>query len=326
MRSWWIRPQGHSVALELREVPEPQPATGEIVLRVRATALNRGQFIAGGVMHGASPRIGGTEAAGEVVALGPGVEGFAAGDRVMGRALGPARGTFAEYCALDAREALPVPERLTWEQAAAIPVSFLTAYDALFAYGGLRQGQWLLVVGASSATGVACIQTGAFLGARVIGTSGSQEKLARLEPIGLAAGLRTRGPDFAERVREMTGAGADRAVNLVGGSVFGECLRALALGGRLAMVGYVDRVFRSEIDLRALHAGRRVVFGTSNTRIPAAARAETVRGFARKVLPAIASGRITPLIDRVFGFDELPAARRYMESDAQVGKIVVRLA
>lgn len=322
MKSYWIRTEDHGTALELRDVAVPQPKAGEIVIRVHATAMNRGELIVGGVMHGGPEKCGGTEAAGVIHAVGEGVTALMPGARVMGRA----RGGFAEYALMDAHQAMPVPERLTWEQAAAVPVSFLTAYEMLFPYGRLARGEWLLVTGASSGAGVASIQTAQMLGAHTIGTSGSAEKLERLKEIGLEVGIRTRGADFATRVREATGGrGADLAVNCVGGSVFAECMRALAYRGRIATVGYVDGVLKSEIDLGALHANRYVVFGVSNSRLGAEGRAEAVRGFMRDVLPALADGRITPVIDKVFAFEALPQAKARMESDAQLGKIVVRV-
>lgn len=321
MKSCWIKTENEKTALEFRDVPVPQPKPGELIVRVHATSLNRGELIVGGVMHGGALKLGGTEAAGVVHAVAGGVTAARPGDRVMGRA----RGAFAEYAVMDAHEVMLVPPRLTSEQASAISATFLAAYDALFPYGRLKRGEWLLVAGASSGVGVASIQIGNVVGARVIGTSGSAEKLGKLKVIGLDVGIRTRGADFAAAVKQATGGiGANLVVNCVGGSLFPECLRALAYQGRLATVGYVDGVYTSEIDLGALHANRYVVFGVSNSRLGAAGRAETVRGFVRDVLPAFADGRITPVIDRVFAFDELPAAKDYMESNAQVGKIVVR--
>ncbi len=325
MKSCWIRTADGRSSLEFRDVPAPQAGPGEIVLRVRAAGLNRGEMIVGGVMHGGAEKLGGTEAAGDVHAVGDGVSGVRPGDRVMGRVIGRGRGAFAEYAAMDASEVVPVPHRLSWEQAAAVPVSFCVAHDTLIGYGRLQPGERVLIVGASSATGVACVLAAKCLGASVIGTSGSADKLARLAEIGLDAGIRTRVADFAEKVRSMTGGrGADVAVNCVGGSLFPECVSALAFGGRLATVGYVDGVTRSEIDLQAQHAGRLVLYGVSNSRLDAAGRARTVNGFSRDLLPLLADGRLTPVIDRVFAFDELPAAKRYMESNAQVGKIVIR--
>jgi len=323
MKSCWIVTKGHKAVLEWRDVPVPQPKAGEIVMRVHATAMNRGELFVGGVVHGGPEKLGGNEAAGEVHAVGEGVTGFRVGDRIFGRV----RGGFAEYAVLPAHQALPMPAHLTWEQAAAIPVSFLTAYEMLYPpYGKLKPGEWLLVTGVSSGAGVACVQIAKMLGAHTIGTSGSAEKLAKLKAIGLDVSIATRRADFAAKVKEVTGGtGADVIVNLVGGSVFAECLNCLARRGRLAVVGYVDGVLKAEIDLSAVHANRHEIFGISNSKMTADERAQAVRGFARDVMPAIADGRIVPLVDRVFEFDELPAAQQWMESSAMVGKIVVRV-
>jgi NADPH:quinone reductase-like Zn-dependent oxidoreductase len=196
----------------------------------------------------------------------------------------------------------------------------------LVAQGRLKAGEWLLVTGISSGVGVAALQTAKALGAKVIGTSGSQDKLDKLKAMGLDVGIRTRAGDFADAVMKATGGkGANLVVNNVGGSVFPETLRALAYEGRHATVGYVDGVLKSEIDLETLHTKRLTLFGVSNRLRTAEQRAVTVRGFTADVLPFIASGKIKPLVDRVFPFAELPAAKAYMESNAQVGKIAVRI-
>lgn len=303
----------------------PRAGPGEILLRVRAAGLNRGELIVGSVMHGGAQKLGGTEAAGEVHAVGPGVTAVSPGDRIMGRVLGHGRGSFAEFAIMDATEAMPVPDGMSWEEAAAIPVTFLVAYDALFPYGRLRRDDWLLVTGVSSGAGVACLQSGKAVGARVIGTSGSEDKLGKLAAIGLDSGIATRAGDFAERVRALTGGrGADVAVNCVGGSMFGACLQSLAFGGRLATVGYVDGIMDARIDLQLQHANRLVLYGVSNSRLDADGRGASVRGFAKDLLPAFSDGRAKPVIDRVYAFDDLPSAKARMESNQQVGKIVVR--
>jgi NADPH:quinone reductase-like Zn-dependent oxidoreductase len=241
--------------------------------------------------------------------------------------MGRARGAFADYAIMDVPQAMNIPSRLNWEQAAATPLSFITAYEMVVQYGKLRAGEWLLVTGASSGAGVCSIQIAQVLGARTIGTSGSADKLDRLKAIGLDVGIRTREPDFAAKVREATGgAGANLAVNLVGGSVFGECLRSLANQGRLAVVGYVDGQHHAEIDLSAVHANRFEIFGVSNAKLTPEEKAEAARGFKRDILPAIESGRITPMVDSVFSFDDLPAAKARMESNEMTGKIVVKIA
>jgi NADPH:quinone reductase-like Zn-dependent oxidoreductase len=136
----------------------------------------------------------------------------------------------------------------------------------------------------------------------------------------------SRGPDFAAQVRQATGGrGADLIVNLVGGTVFAECLSCLARHGRLAVVGYLDGVMEAKIDLAAVHVNRHEIFGISNAKLVPEERAQATSGFARDVVPAIADGRITPLVGRVFEFDDLQAARACMESSATLGKIVVRV-
>jgi NADPH2:quinone reductase len=323
MKSYWIVTRGHEAVLELRDVPEPTPKRDEVVVRVHASALNRGELFVGGAVHGGPEKLGGSECSGVIHALGEGVTGWKVGDRVMGRA----RGTWAPYTIMEAAQILPMPARLTWEQAAAIPSSFLTSYEAIVRLGKLTSGEWLLVLGASSGVGVGAIQIAQVLGAHSIGTSGSAQKLEKLKSIGLEVGICTRAPDFSAKVREVTGGkGADVALNLVGGSVFPEILRSLAYQGRVAIVGYVDKTFSAEIDLNAVHVNRYDIFGVSNSKLPANQRALANRGFERDILPAIVDGRVTPLIDRVFAFDELPAAKRHMEADAMAGKIVVRVA
>jgi NADPH:quinone reductase len=324
LKSYWLKTEASQILLEPRDVPEPDAEVGQILVRVRAAGLNRGEMIVGGVMHH-TEKIGGTEAAGEVHAVGPGIEGWKVGDRVMGRVIGREHGAFAEYTLIPAHQAMRVPDALSWEEAAAIPVSFCAAYDAVVAYGRLRYDQWILVTAASSAVGVAAVQTGKIIGAKVIGTSGSPEKLKVLAVLGMDEGIATREPDFAEKVIEITGNGTNLAINCLGGSVFGECMRSLAFAGRIATVGYVDGVHEAELDLKRLHANRHVVFGVSNSRLGEADRAATVAGFVRDILPAFDDGKVRPRIDRIFSFHDLPAAKAHLESNTQVGKIVVRL-
>ena len=243
MKAYFLTPGPGGTGVELRETATPEPKPGELLVRVRATSLNRGELLGG--KPGAPARAGGGECAGEVVKVGD---------------------------------------------------------------------------------GVAALQTGKVLGARVIGTSGSADKLARLEKLGLDVGIRTRTADFHDAVLKATdGKGVSLVVNNVGGSVFAECIKSLAFEGRLATVGHMDRVLSAPLDLEALHSKRLTVFGVSNRLRTAAQRAATVRGFVKDVLPYFEDGRLRPLVDRTFGFDELPAAIKFMESDAQLGKIVVRL-
>jgi NADPH:quinone reductase-like Zn-dependent oxidoreductase len=290
---------------------------------MHAAGLNRGELIVGhSVKAGGAAKAAGNEGAGEVAKLGAGVTGFKTGERVMGRCTG----AFAEHALMDAREAIAMPANLSWEEAGSIPLAFMVVHDMLIAQGKLKSGEWLLVTGISAGVGVAALQTAKALGAKVIGTSGSAEKLDRLKTLGLDVGIRTRSGDFADAVMKATGGkGVNLVVNNVGGSVFAETIRALAYEGRHATVGYVDGVLKSEIDIEALHTKRLTLFGVSNRLRNAEQRAVTVRGFAADILPFIAAGKIRPVIDRVFPFSELPAAKAYMESNAHLGKIAVRI-
>jgi len=322
MKSFWIVTNNHMATLEMREIPIPEPRSGEVLVRVHAASLNRGELIVGGAVHGGPEKLGGTESSGTIEAIGDGVTGWEIGDRVMGRT----RGAFAEYALMYEGQILPFPERLTWEEAAAIPSTFITAYEAIVRYGKLKADEWLLVTGASSGVGVASILTAKVLGAQTIGITGSADKLERLKSIGLNVGVNSRDAHFYNAVMEVTqGRGANLAVNISGGIAFPEILRSLAFEGRVSIVGYVDGMYESGIDLSLTHINRLQIFGISNAKLKPDQRYQTTKGFAQEILPAIVDGRISPVVDRIFDFMDLPSAKEYVETNAMVGKVVIKV-
>lgn len=315
MRAYYLQSDGKGTAIELREAPAPQAGNGQLLVKVRAASLNRGELIRGpvGITKPGPAKPMGNDGAGEVVGTG---------QRVMGRL----PGAMGEFAVMEAKDMIPVPPNLSWEEAAAIPITFLVVYDMLSQQGNLKAGEWLLVAGVSSGVGVAALLAAKAIGAKVIGTSGSAEKLSKLASLGLDKGIHTRKADFHEAVMQATGGkGANLVVNNVGGTVFAETIRALAFEGRHATVGYLDGTLKAELDIEALHSKRLKLFGVSNKFRNAEQRSATVSGFTRDWLPLFASGKLKPLIEKVYDFKDLPAAKAHMEADAHLGKLVVRI-
>jgi putative PIG3 family NAD(P)H quinone oxidoreductase len=300
-----------------------------VLIRVKATALNRadlaqrrGGYPAPPTASDAAFVIGGLEAAGEVAGMGRDVSGFAHGDRVMAMC----SGAYAAFVAVDHRLLLPVPERLSWEEAATIPVSYMTEHDALITNARLQPGESVLVNAASSGVGIAAIQLAKLFGAQpVFGTSGSTEKLAALALLGLDRGIHYQSENFADVIlAETHNKGVDIVIDHVGASQFQDNLRCMALQGRLIGVGRLGGR-KSEIDLDFIALRRLSLIGVTFRTRSLAERIAIAQRCQADVLPALADGRLRPLIDRTFGLDEALEAQGYMASNAHLGKIVLTL-
>ena len=316
-----MQSDGVNADITMREVDRPVPGPGQMLIRVKAAGLNRGEFILGHGLHkaGTAKQIG-MEAAGVVVSCGDGVTGFKSGDRVMGRC----PGAFAEYALVSEPETMLIPAALNWEQAAALPLTSLVVFDMLVVQGHLQSGEWVFVTGVTSGVGVSALTMAKALGAKVIGTSGSQEKLDQLKALGLDLGICTREPNFHDAVMKATdGKGVNLVVNTVGGSVFAECIRSMAFEGRLATVGYVDGVLKAEMDIEALHAKRLILFGVSNKLRTAAQRSAAMPDFKKRILPLVEAGKITPMIYQALPFEKLLEAKAIMDSNQHLGKFVL---
>jgi NADPH:quinone reductase len=319
--------QGGTMAL--REVPIPKPRPEEILIEVKAAGINRADIfrVQGTYVTASSAadenrmEIVGGEAAGIVVEMGREVAGFAKGDRIMGMC----NGGYAEFTAVHRHLAIPVPERLSWEEAATIPVSYMTEHNALITVGRLQAGESVLVNGSSSGVGVAGIQIAKVRGAKpVIGLSGSPAKLAALRALGMDVGINYQIESFKEEVLAATeGKGVDLIIDHVGGPHLKDNLKSLALKGRLVSVGRLGgEVGQLNMDLLALK--RLELIGVTFRTRTMAERIEIARLMMADLLPFLTDGRLQPVVDRVFPLDQAPEAHQYMKTNVQLGKIILR--
>jgi NADPH:quinone reductase-like Zn-dependent oxidoreductase len=313
---------------DVRETQRPVVPPGHILLRVHASSINRAEFRRLHTMRtepgkpAAEVRVGGGDAAGEIVEFGSGVAGWEPGERAMGRCAGG----FAEYCLVDAREAMPVPKSLSWEEAACVPVVFVVVHDALFASGQLRKGETVLVTAAPSGVGVTTLVLAKYLGARVIGTSRSAEKLEKLKAHGLDVGVVTGSEGFGAAIAAVIGEnGVDMVVDNIGGDVLAPCIDALAVGGRFVSIGRMSGVLTGELNVDRMAERRLHLYGVSNRLRTAPQRALSMQRFVADLMPALGDGRIRPIIDRSFPLDDIAAAQAHVEADRHVGKVVIRI-
>lgn len=319
------RPGGPDV-LEVQDIEEPQPGPDDLLVDVKATALNRADLLqrAGKYPTPAGTRddLPGLEMAGIVATVGSRVLGFKPGDRVLALLNG---GGYAERVAIPAAMAAPMPPNLDFIQAASLPEVFITAYDALFNTCELKMGERALVHAAGSGVGVAAIQLARQAGAFVFATAGSPEKLARAASLGLDAGINYKEQDFAKVIKEQTGGGGvDVILDVIGAAYWERNLASLAMKGRLVLVGTMGGG-KVETNIGALMPKRLRVQGTVLRARPMGEKILLTNQFVRYVLPLLAAGKVRPVVDRVFPLESAAEAHRYMESNANFGKIVLTL-
>ena len=324
MRSIVITRPGGPEVLELRDTPAPEPGRGEVRVRVRATAVNRADLLQRMGAYPAPPDVPadvpGLEFAGVVDALGEGARDVAVGDRVFGLTGG---GAYAELVVTHARALARIPDCLSFDQAAAVPEAFITAYDGMVTQAGLSAGETVLVHAVASGVGTAAVQIARAIGARCIGTSRTKEKLVRAKELGMAEGVVAEGGRFADAVlRASSGRGADVILELVGGNYLAEDLACAAPRARIVLVGLLAGG-RAELDLGLILRKRLTVVGTVLRSRPLEEKIDAMQRFARHVVPLLASAQLVPVVELVLPLSRAAEAHARMAGSEGFGKIVL---
>ena len=320
------RQPGGPEMLMLMERPRPSAAAGELLLKVRSAGVNRadclqrmGQYP---VPAGATDIIG-LECAGEVIEVGAGVQGWQVGDRACALLIG---GGYAEYVNVPARQCLPVPIGLDWDEAASLMETCCTVWSNVIMRAALQPGETLLIHGGSSGIGVTALQIFSALGHRVFTTAGSEEKCSACLDLGAELAINYRDQDFVEHVlMASNGRGVDVILDMVGGDYMPRNLKALAEDGRLVGIA-ATRGREVNIDLMDAYRRRLTITGSALRRQPIAEKARIVESVRQHVWPLIESGRFKAVVHSVYPLAEAAAAHQLMESSMHIGKIVLRVA
>ncbi|KAF2394120.1 NAD(P)H-quinone oxidoreductase [Pseudomonas frederiksbergensis] len=320
-----ITEPGGPEVLKPCDVPMPTVAAGEVLIRVHAAGVNRPDVLQRAGKYPMKPGmslIPGLEVAGEVVAIGKGVSEFVLGDKVCALTNG---GGYAQYCVAPASQTLPIPDGIDWIQAAAIPETFFTVWANLFEMGGASKGQRALIHGGTSGIGTTALMLCREFGVEAFATAGSEEKCEAIRKLGAKA-INYRDQDFAQVIAEKTGGkGVNVILDIMGGSYFNNNVAALAMEGRLVMLGFLGGAHADGVDLLAIMAKRAIITGSllrSRTREEKAAIAQ---GLYEYVWPVLSAGRCLPMIDRVYPFTDAAQAHARMEAGDHIGKIVLQM-
>lgn len=321
-----ITTPGGPEVLQPRQAAVPEAGPGEILIRVHAAGVNRPDALQRAGKYpmkpGMSP-IPGLEVAGEVVALGDGVSEYALGDKVCALTNG---GGYAQFCAVPAGQALPIPEGMDWIQAAAVPETFFTVWANLFGLGDAHTGQRVLIHGGTSGIGTTALMLCREFGIQAFATAGSADKCAAIAKLG-AEPINYREQDFADVIAQQTdGHGVDVILDIMGASYLNNNLKSLAMDGHLVMLGFLGGGKAHDVDLLSILAKRAVITGSllrARTGAEKAAIAEQLREY---IWPVLTAGRCLPIIDKVYPSTDADQAHARMEGGDHIGKIVLQVA
>jgi len=325
MKAIIISEPGGPEVLKLGELADLVPGPTELLVQVRATALNRADTLQRRGMYpappGASPILG-LEMAGEIAAIGSEVSGWRVGERVMALLAG---GGYAEQVIIPAEMAVHIPEILSFEEAGATPEAFLTAYLNLFMLGDLKVGQGVLVHAGGSGVGTAAIQLARLAKAKVFTTVGSPEKVEGCLKLGADRAINYKAEDFAQVIQtETDGQGVNLILDFIGAPYYESNIASLAINGRLVLIGQLGGG-KVQADLGLLMRKRLHITGTTLRAQPLEAKIEITRRFCEFGLAGLAAGNLKPVVDRVFPLAEAAEAHRYMEAGQNFGKIVLKV-
>nr|WP_258567736.1 NAD(P)H-quinone oxidoreductase [Paenactinomyces guangxiensis] len=318
---------GGAEKLYMGEYPKPSCQPGEILVKVKATALNRADILQREGKYppppGASPVMG-LEIAGVVEEVGEQFTGvWHPGDRVFGLLPG---GGYAEYAVIPGEMAIPVPDSFTFAQAAAIPEVFLTAYQALFWVGKLQKGETVLIHAGASGVGTAAIQLAKAVGANPIVTVGSDEKREACQKLGASFAFNYKEGPFTEKVKNATnGAGVDLILDFVGAPYWDSNLALLKVDGRFVLISTLGGSRVESVSLGQILAKRLQITGTTLRSRPLDYKIRLTKEFSSFALPRFKNGELHPVIDQIFSWTEVQKAHRYMEWNQNIGKIILTI-
>ncbi|MCW8841949.1 MAG: NAD(P)H-quinone oxidoreductase [Rhodobacteraceae bacterium] len=323
MRAIEITQAGGPDVLKPCDRPVPQPGVGEVIIKVAYAGVNRPDALQRAGMYAPPPTasdLPGLEASGTIVAVGEGVSDWAQGDEVC--ALLPGGG-YAEYVLTPAAHCLPVPKGMDLKRAACLPETFFTVWSNVFQRGGLKAGERFLVHGGSSGIGTTAIQLANVFGARVFATAGSEEKCAACLDLGAERAINYREEDFVEILRAE--GGANLILDMVGGSYIPRNIKALADDGRLVQIAFLTGP-KVELNFAQIMTRRLTVTGSTLRPQSDLAKARIAEALREEVWPLLDAGRIAPVMDSEFAFEDAAAAHARMESSGHIGKIVLKVS
>jgi len=323
MRAVEISTPGPAEGLQLVERPDPVPGAGEVLIRVKAAGVNRPDVLQRGGKYPPPPGasdLPGLEVSGIVEGAGDGVTQWRAGDRVCALLAG---GGYAELCVAPAVQCLPVPAAMDFVNAAAVPETFFTVWTNVFDRGRLKAGETALFHGGSSGIGTTAIQLAVARGARVFATAGSDDKCRACEQLGAERGINYKTEDFVAVIKAVTkGRGVDLVLDIVGGDYIARDLVALAVEGRLVVIGFMGGD-TATLDFRRILGRRLTITGSTLRPRSPAEKGEIAAALRKEVWPLLEKGTVKPVVYRTFPLADAAAAHRLMESSEHVGKIVL---